>query len=837
MVFDFSKLSAGDSIFRITDPATLFDALPNKAEGYGYLRAVQKTVLDAWAKRRDERDIVVKTNTGGGKTIVGLLILQVCLNEKNGPAVYIAPEADLAERVRQEAEYLGLSTVDDPQAVAFLRGEAICVTTMKTLVNGRSRFGMTVSDSRHQPVKVGSILIDDAHAALALAEEKTRLFIPAGHGAYAGLLDLFAQDLKEQGLNAFKDIEAKDYSAVLRVPFWAWHDKQEKVAEILHPHRKDEDFQWSWPLLADLLPLCQAVVTGEKFEIMPPCPPIEKFPSFAEAQRRIYLTATLADDSILVTHFDADQKSIATSIVPDSAADLGDRLILAPQELYPDITHEQVRALAAQVAADRNVVVLASSGKQARLWENQAAAIVSKTADISAWVDRLAVGHIGIVVIVNRYDGIDLPDDACRLLIIDDLPSAYNGIERREALALRDSKAMVTRQLQRLEQGMGRGVRSRDDRCVVLILGPKLEQLLARPDLADRLSPATRAQLELSRTVTRSLAGTDPQMMMQVITQVAGNDAGFRKLSRESLVGIGYSPARVTPVAVHLRAAYNSAIRGRHAEAARHAKAAVDTASASDNALAGWLGETWAAYLHPVEPVAAQQALSEAGERNNAVLRPMKGVEYRRIEQTSPQANQAADFLTRSYLTGHELIVGLDAVLVDLDWDRDRTDEAEAALADLGEHLGFTAQRPEMAYGIGPDALWALGGHRYTVIEAKTGAESPVVWKKDINQLGGSVHWCRSVYGTDATITPLLVHPSNIIDRVGTAPDGTRVLTVKKLKALKFAVRTFARAVAQENQYRSPAAVERHLRHLNLTAEAIFAEYTDASYRESPPAP
>ena len=48
----------------------------NKAEGYGYLRAVQKTILDAWSPRRDERDPVIKTNTGGGKTIAGLLIFQ-----------------------------------------------------------------------------------------------------------------------------------------------------------------------------------------------------------------------------------------------------------------------------------------------------------------------------------------------------------------------------------------------------------------------------------------------------------------------------------------------------------------------------------------------------------------------------------------------------------------------------------------------------------------------------------------------------------------------------------------------------------------------------------------
>ena len=83
--FDFKKLARGGAISSITDPAALFDALPNKAEGYGYLRAVQKTILDAWSPRRNERDLVIKTNTGGGKAIAGLLILQASIHEASPP--------------------------------------------------------------------------------------------------------------------------------------------------------------------------------------------------------------------------------------------------------------------------------------------------------------------------------------------------------------------------------------------------------------------------------------------------------------------------------------------------------------------------------------------------------------------------------------------------------------------------------------------------------------------------------------------------------------------------------------------------------------------------------
>ncbi len=200
---------------------------------------------------------------------------------------------------------------------------------MQVLINGKSRFGLVGAVGR-QPLPVRTIVIDDAHAALALAEERTFLRIPSSHPAHAALLDMFDDDLRQQGLNALLDIrEGHPTATPLGVPFWSWYNKREQVLQILRPHRADGVFEWSWPLIADILPWCQATVGTETIEITPLCSPIEKLPSFAEADRRIYLTATLADDSVLVTHFGADANSVAASIVPDSAADLGDRLIIA----------------------------------------------------------------------------------------------------------------------------------------------------------------------------------------------------------------------------------------------------------------------------------------------------------------------------------------------------------------------------------------------------------------------------------------------------------------------------------------------------------------------------
>jgi hypothetical protein len=537
---------------------------------------------------------------------------------------------------------------------------------------------------------------------------------------------------------------------------------------------------------------------------------------------------------VLVTHFDASPESVVNSVVPDSASDLGDRLILAPQELNPDIDHTQIMHIALAIGSNHNVVVIVPSRRKAESWNSHAAAIVSTSDQITEVVARLQAGHVGIVVIVNRYEGIDLPDEACRLLVIDELPLAFSGLERREALALRDSEAMVGRQLQRLEQGMGRGVRSRDDRCAIVLYGSKLVQLISRMDASDKLSDATRAQLKLSRNVSRQLNGASVEAIVQVIEQVIEGDDDFRRASREALIGVTYSPAKVEDYMVALRGAYNGAIRSDHAEAAKLAEIAVNLAdSKGDSLLSGWLAETWATYIQPFNPLLAQGILAEAGTKNRAVLKPIQGVRYQRIESNGRQAVQSSEHLTRLHDHSRDLVLSVDAVLDAIVWDNERTDETESAIADLGRILGFIGQRPEHEFKIGSDVFWAMGDGMYAVIEAKTGSRANLIIKKDINQLAGSVNWSREVYGQTANITPVLVHPSPKVEATGTPPLGTRVIRHEEIRRLKTAVKTFTRSLAFHDGFREIEQVQAQLAHHRLLAQEIFDAYSVVASRSS----
>lgn len=827
MDIDWDAVSDGDDLGTIHEPAALFDALPNKQTGLGYLRQVQATVLERWSPRRDEPDLVIKMNTGTGKTIVGLLILQTSLHDGAEPALFLAPTPHLAERATEEGRRLGLAIVTDPTNAKFRAGEAICVTTLQRMFNGKTRFGLAEGGSA---LPVSTIIVDDAHSAITRLEEYNRAVIPRADPAYDALLDLFEIDLTAQGAATLLDIKAGDRNAVMRIPFWAWQDKAADVLKILHPVRGTPMLEWQWPLLKDHLQLCEATLTGSGLEIVPPLPPVQKFPSFADAKRRVYMTATLANDSALVTHFAADATSVCEAIVPDSAADLGDRLILVPQELVPDLSDAELRTAVATIAVTDNVVVLVPSWSRAQGWSEVADETVSDSQQIADVVARLRAGAVGLVVIVNQYDGIDLPDDACRVLVIDGLPQAASGIERRESTALRGSNTITTRQIQRFEQGMGRGVRSREDRCAVLVMDRRLVDLISRPDTAARLSPGTRAQLELSRRVARSVNGRQDVTMdgvVDLIRKVIDGAEDFRSAARKALVNVVYETAPPLPTALPMRQAYDAAVRGDYEAAAKAADTAVNAArqQMNDERLAGWLSEKASAYRHATDPARAQAQLSSASEANSSILRPISGLTFQPSRPTRRQAEAAAAYLTANYTNGARLRVGVEALIADLAWDPDRTEQAEQAWADLADHLGFCGQRPEKDTGVGPDDLWSDSDGNHLVIEVKSGAEAAVISKRDINQLGGSVRWAEQTLTGTSSISPLIVHPSHLVERTGTPPADTRSIDIAAHAKLMAGCRGYSTALAVDDRYRDAAAIQQQLVSLHFNGRQFAAFY------------
>lgn len=819
---DFSRINTKSTSDSATEPRRIFSALPSKHKNYGYPRDVQSEVWETWHERRKERDLVVKMNTGSGKTIVGLVMLKSCLNEGVGPAAYIAPDIYLTQQVVAESRRLGIETTDDPESPAFLQGKAVLVANIYKLFNGRSRFG--VKGSGREPIVLGSVLIDDAHACLATVKDQFTLKVKAGTEPYDELFELFARDLTTQAPAKLRDLEAGDFGAILPIPFWAWADKGEKVMEILHPHRDSEELRFNWPLLVECLPFCRSVISELAIEIAPPCPPIEMISSFDRADRRIYLSATLSDDSVLVTHFGADPKGVRDPISPRNANDLGDRMILTPQRSFPECDDGELRDFVAEQSKVHNTVVIVPSWARAQSWEDWADE-THGSEGLETVLGDLRSRHVGLVVLVNKYDGIDLPDKACRLLVIDGLPEALGALDRWEQEALEGSDALVARQIQRIEQGMGRGTRSNDDYCAILLLGKRLTARLH--SARDKFSAATRAQLVLSDQMAAMLEDHPFEDLGSVVGQCLDRDQAWVAASRDALDGVTYPEhSFISPAGEASRAAFDLAFAGRFPAAADRLQQAID--GSTDRRLRGVLKEEAAIYLHQADPAAAQKLQTSAFSDNRALTRPFTGIAYKRFRDSKPQGEQAAEFLKSKYENPEDLVLAVGGLLEQLipDPDEAAVFRFEQAMLELAPHLGLQAQRPELELGHGPDVLWSLGESSYWVIECKSGSEQASIPKHDMAQLSHSMDWFSENYGDPHHATPVLIAPTRDLDPKASAASDTRILTFDKLEELRGAIQGFATAVVANRPYCAPEAIWERLVASDLNAGSLQNRWT-----------
>ncbi len=822
---DFGALRGREKRSAPTIPRVLYGLLPNKEVGRGNLWDAQAQVLNAWHdEHRDDRDIVIKLNTGGGKTTVGLVILQSYLNAGKGPALYVAPNKYLAKQVVKEAKALGLKVTTDVDSTEYLRSEAIAVVNAYKLVNGRSVF----STNRESPAPISAVVIDDAHAALATTRAQLSLELDSDNPAFTKLLDLFADDLKESSEEAYLDVRDGRRGTPLQVPFWAWRKRLSEARAILREQAatNQDPLFFSWPAVGDVLHLCRAVFLDDRCTITATCPPIAHIAEFNNAAHRVFLSATLADDSVLVTDFNANPDSVRAPISPETAGDIGERMILVPQEINPGLQTEDIRSEIVKLSRDYNTVVLVPSERWADTWRADAAEVALGD-DVERVIERLITeDHVGLVVIVNRYDGIDLPQDACRILVIDGLPASFSPEQRLDALLRGNNNGIDDRQIQRIEQGMGRGIRSNEDHCVVFLLGPRLSQLTVDPRTLPRFSPATRTQLDLSREVAAAIDNQPLSKIIGTAKQALDRDLDWVELAKERLGQVEKHDSKFSESAIAERAAFEQAAAGDNAGAAAALRDAAD--AEPDDRKEGALRQLQALYTDQYDPTAAQQVLALARAKNPYVLRPVAGITYERLLIAEPQGHLATSRLASEFTNPVALRLHVEALIDELRFVPERAEEFEEAFFEAGRLIGLGSQRPEREIGSGPDNLWALGGNQYWVIEGKNGVTNDRgIGKRDMGQLSQSMLWFGQRYDAAAVATPIMVHRAVAAYPDATPPQGMRVITPRLLGEFGAALRGYAAGLAVSG-WASVEEVTRLLDGHNLTVEKLVHKFTEA---------
>ena len=173
---DFDKLRTKKQKPKPIEPIEIFRRLPKPA-GINDLYTSQAEVLQDWFAKRATRDVILELHTGGGKTLVGLLMAQSTLNETTEPVLYLTPTQQLVTQTLAKAKaHGGIPAVPyktgQPLDDDFVNAKAVMVATYKALFNGRSKFGVR---GLSQPRKVAAVILDDAHVAFSVVRDSFSL--------------------------------------------------------------------------------------------------------------------------------------------------------------------------------------------------------------------------------------------------------------------------------------------------------------------------------------------------------------------------------------------------------------------------------------------------------------------------------------------------------------------------------------------------------------------------------------------------------------------------------------------------------------------------------------
>lgn len=779
---DFGKLRAQKSKPKAIDPIEIFRRLP-KPVGINDLYTSQAEVLQAWYNKRQQRDTIIKLHTGGGKTLVGLLIALSTLNETGEPVLYLTPNSQLAKQTIEKARDIGIPAVEyeagggKPLNDDFLNGNAIMVGTYKSLFHGKSKFG--IRGGGH-PQNVSAIILDDAHAAFSVIRESFTLDISAKdkRDLYCELSGLFRKAFKQTDrLGTFDDIIEGVEFAVLEVPYWAWQDKIDAVRSLL----KSADDGYVWPLLRDNLHMCHAFISRKSFTITPVLPLVNLFPTFHDAPRRIYMSATIADDSEIIRIFDAYPTAVRNALTSRSLAGVSERMILTPDLMPFEFNTKEGISRLLEWTKKRQLgsVILVSADHLLEGWAN-VATIAKGSADVQKHITALQEKkEFGPIVFSNRYDGIDLPGDSCRLLVISGLPAGTSNYELFRASALFGSNTITRMIAQRIEQGMGRGARGAGDYCVVILTGSDLSGWVSKNANLAFLTSATKAQLEMGTSISREVKSLKD--IADIMNKSYTRNKEWVEYHAETLAELvddaesqehSFTQAQVE------RSAFNHWNDGDSQLAIREISDFLYPKNSLDPQMCGWMEQLAAriAYNWGNHEL-AEDYQRKAYNHNRNLVRPKVLPPYRPLPTCESQAEAIVAYLKQfNYRIG---VLKFFEETISFLHNNATANQFEQALSDFAKMIGLQSERHDVN-GEGPDVLWLLPSKTGLVIEAKSRKQDKNPLNKEQHgQLLVASEWFTKQY-PDYRCVRVSVHPKNEATKAAVA-GASHALTFNKL--------------------------------------------------------
>lgn len=828
------------------DPIEIYKGLSKKST-IGEIRTGQKIILEKWFNEfKNQKDVIIKAPTGEGKTLIGLLMLQSSLNEGKGPALYLCPNNQLVAQTVSQAKLFGINVVQAPSKIPseFIKSEAILITSCSKLFNGKSRFG-TNGTGRYSIQTVGSMVIDDAHKSLDYIKESFSIIVKRDTNdkktekIYLSLLKLFEDSINKQDESAYNSL-ISGLDSLVAIPYWDMFDKSHEVTNLLNNYAEEEFLKFQWPLIKDKIKYCNCYFSGTILEITPRKIPIDMIKSFTDCNRRIFQSATLSNDAFLIKDLEVSIDAIRNPIEFDKDEYSGERLILIPSLLSDDLNRKNIIENLQKFAEEKHeygIFAIVPSTHLSKDWDESKILTETKIIDEIAEIeDEIKNGQCDKMrVLVNQYDGIDLPDEICRVLCLDSLPN-YNLLSNRHHnIVAPSSKINAKLMAQRIEQGIGRATRSVNDYSTVLITGDTLNQFLIDPEKQEHLSPEIIKQIKIGEFFIRQLkagySNFEFKHILEIINYVNNRNSNWK----------GFYTGKMDELEVNSNIDDMIEIFKLEKEAEidyfhQDYKKAQDNAQklinifSEDSKTKGWYLQLKALYTYPEDKKMAHKIQNTAFRNNDLLSRPEQIYADRKNAIDIKRAESILEIISK-YSNKSEIMDKIDSDLENLSFDV-LSDDFEDAIDSLGKLLGFKTERPDKNDSDGGiDNTWIVheGGGLGFAIECKnTVIDTNLISKDYAGQFGINISLFKNKNSNIQKQYYAFIHPNHKLDKENGANINFHFYVIQKnhMNKLKRNVVDFYQSISSENP--SQVSVENILESFsifNLNSNKLISEY------------
>ena len=441
--------------------------------------------------------------TGSGKTLVGLLLAEWRRRKFGERVVYLCPTRQLVNQVAEEASSKYGLTIERftgkiinyaPEArAAYENADRVAVTTYSSLFNTNPFF----SDP-------DIVIVDDAHASenyiasqwtlkISRFDEDSETLFQAVAGVLKGVLSETNYGRLTGDWNSIDDM--------------TWVDKvpTPQLAAILGELRAaiaenigDGDNKYPWRMICDHLNACQLYVSSSEVLVRPLIPPTWAHAPFADATQRIFMSATLGAGGDLERL--TGRPHILRLPIPEGwdRQGIGRRFFIFPEK---SLKEQEIATLRSDLMreAGRSLVLTPSDKAAEAITREVTESLKYPVFSGAALEDRkseFVETDPAVAVVANRYDGIDLPEDDCRLLFIEGLPRAVNLQERFLMVRMGAHLLFNERVQTRVLQAVGRCTRGLNDYSAVVVTGEDLPGYLTDRKRRSHFHPELQAELE-----------------------------------------------------------------------------------------------------------------------------------------------------------------------------------------------------------------------------------------------------------------------------------------------------------------------------------------------------